>query len=577
MACNDIITIIPSGCLEDTEITLSCKSQGEVKPYWISVANRMLSTDYITNVTPQPALESKVIVDKIEIEGQTFKCKIKGGKNNHNVGIRFVIFTNEENIIEFDCKLPIRQSGVLEKNGAFPMILDATSPAGTIKVNSTMTLPSGSDATVEDVGQEGASLLNFYIPRGEKGDTGATGAQGPQGDAVLSDADQGNFDTIVDAFALNTTTQVSPVDTALSQNSTSAYSYYTMQAQSAWQGRLVTQIGFKVATAGIITVSLLENPNSSDFSIIKQVKITVDKDTIWYDLNWSVGDKQYIAVCEKGDTGLFKYANYQGDAGKGYYVYVPGASPYWALNQINLNIGIKIKNIQTLIDVSTINAYLTDKNVSFLGDSVTTFKGYVPSGYAVYYPTGDVQSVSKTWWKQFLNKTGGTLLTNNSYSGSYVSSNGPGSLQTRLTGIDAKTDVCLIFMGTNDFGNGVTLGEFDPTKTTFDTSQFTDAVCNTIVQLTTTYPTTKFVWLTPTKRFASGVYAVINGQTQDVFTNRIIEVCKYYGVEYLDMRGVGLTLYNKGKYTGDGSLHPNALGHTLFFNYIYRNLFKILG
>lgn len=181
MACNDIITIIPGGCLDEVEIKLSCKSPGEVKPYWISVANRMLSTDYIVNVSPQPASGSQVTVDKIEIEGQTFKCKIKGGKNNHNVGIRFVIFTHEENIIEFDCKLPIRQSGVLEKNGVFSSVLDTTSPAGTIAVNSTKTSPAGSEAAVNNVGTLSAALLDFVIPKGDKGETGLPGKDGSIG------------------------------------------------------------------------------------------------------------------------------------------------------------------------------------------------------------------------------------------------------------------------------------------------------------------------------------------------------------------------------------------------------------
>lgn len=63
------------------------------------------------------------------------------------------------------------------------------------------------------------------------------------------------------------------------------------------------------------------------------------------------------------------------------------------------------------------------KNLLIIGDSYSTFKGYVPEGYALYY-TGDgqcgVTSVEETWWKRFVNETGTNLVLNDSWSGSTV-------------------------------------------------------------------------------------------------------------------------------------------------------------
>lgn len=104
--------------------------------------------------------------------------------------------------------------------------------------------------------------------------------------------------------------------------------------------------------------------------------------------------------------------------------------------------------------------------ISFLGDSITTYAGYIPEGFATYYPTGgcDVDSVEKTWWYQLVEKTGYNLLMNNSYSGSFVSSGANlGNSYDRLKylekdGIDP--DIIVINMGTNDLTHGVGVEKF---------------------------------------------------------------------------------------------------------------------
>lgn len=76
-----------------------------------------------------------------------------------------------------------------------------TGNAATIHVGSTTTLPVGQDATVENVGNQYAAVLNFGIPqgpqgpKGDKGDTGATGATGPQG-ATGAKGDPGTNATV---------------------------------------------------------------------------------------------------------------------------------------------------------------------------------------------------------------------------------------------------------------------------------------------------------------------------------------------------------------------------------------------
>ncbi len=63
------------------------------------------------------------------------------------------------------------------------------------------------------------------------------------------------------------------------------------------------------------------------------------------------------------------------------------------------------------------------KNVVIFGDSYSTFAGYVPEGYAVYYsqegrPETDVRRVEETWWHALCTDRDLNLVLNNSWSGS---------------------------------------------------------------------------------------------------------------------------------------------------------------
>ena len=113
------------------------------------------------------------------------------------------------------------------------------------------------------------------------------------------------------------------------------------------------------------------------------------------------------------------------------------------------------------------------KKFSVLGDSITTLEGYSPDGYRVYYcgwhlkKTG-VTRMEDTWWGKVINFFGGTLLKNNSWSGSRVAkapdSDGvfPSACSDERTGAlgDGETspDVIIIYLGANDWEKGAVPG-----------------------------------------------------------------------------------------------------------------------
>ena len=104
--------------------------------------------------------------------------------------------------------------------------------------------------------------------------------------------------------------------------------------------------------------------------------------------------------------------------------------------------------------------------ISLLGDSITTYEGFNPAFYPVYYEqdvllaTG-VLDVEDTWWAQVLDELDAELLVNNSWSGSRVSGSAfpAGCSPERTHSLhrgELKPEQILIYMGLNDFGMGVT-------------------------------------------------------------------------------------------------------------------------
>ena len=104
-----------------------------------------------------------------------------------------------------------------------------------------------------------------------------------------------------------------------------------------------------------------------------------------------------------------------------------------------------------------INNKFTGKKIAILGDSISTFEGYIPKDYLYFYPQpyGDIRNIHQTWWMQVINGLGAGLYINNAYGGSTVcnfdefSTSNDKRLRSLLINENGP-DVLLIFMGTND-------------------------------------------------------------------------------------------------------------------------------
>ncbi len=236
----------------------------------------------------------------------------------------------------------------------------------------------------------------------------------------------------------------------------------------------------------------------------------------------------------------------------------------WYLDENHEN---RIKVIDETLDKDlTLYAYYGKRNaentyISFLGDSITTFSGYIPSGFACYYPQGDVKTVEDTWWYKLTDKLGYNLLMNNSYSGSkVVAGQMEGQSEERLAYLatnDKTPDVVVIYMGTNDWAS--------PT----DASKFMQGYKKMLDYIYNNYgdDTSVYACMMPTNDYSAGF------QTYREGLNRVLtKIALDYPIVLIDFREA-ITEENLEACTYSGC-HPNAYGMTQMAEYAYNIIYE---
>lgn len=105
------------------------------------------------------------------------------------------------------------------------------------------------------------------------------------------------------------------------------------------------------------------------------------------------------------------------------------------------------------------------KKYSVFGDSISTFRGVIPSKNRWFYDADDTYGTGvcdpdETWWGRAIRRNGGKLVANASFSGSMVEGWGfpAGCSKERaaqIIGEDGSVpDIVLVYIGINDFGWG---------------------------------------------------------------------------------------------------------------------------
>lgn len=208
-------------------------------------------------------------------------------------------------------------------------------------------------------------------------------------------------------------------------------------------------------------------------------------------------------------------------------------------------------------------------NVMILGDSHSTFAGYIPDNYITWYKpetdTNNVTRVEDTWWHLLVNNTtNSNLLLNASYSGSTISYTGydeqyaPSiSFITRLNNIisDREIDLnsintLLIYGGINDIAVQAPLGEFKYDNITEqDLYCFYPAVINLFQKAKQSLPNARILF-------------VINDELNEYLCQDLISICETTNVEYIVLQNISKMDY-----------HPDIEGMNKIYTQIY-NYFK---
>lgn len=186
-------------------------------------------------------------------------------------------------------------------------------------------------------------------------------------------------------------------------------------------------------------------------------------------------------------------------------------------------------------------------NVFLLGDSYSTFAGFIPEEYDTYYSTKlreetDVVSVKQTWWHLLLSKTDSVLLKNCSYSGTTICNTGYDgmdcsniSFMARFDKLAAegyfeknKIDTFFLFGGTNDSWADSPLGQLmysDWKKE--DLFSILPSFCRLIHNIHTQLPDTN-------------VICILNTALKPEIKSAFVKVCKKYDIDTLQLESFDL-------------------------------------
>lgn len=178
---------------------------------------------------------------------------------------------------------------------------------------------------------------------------------------------------------------------------------------------------------------------------------------------------------------------------------------------------------------------IAQKNMSILGDSYSTFKGYVTpeKNLCFYRPVSkfpnDVHEVKQMWWWILKEKMGYKIEKNNSYSGSTICNTGYAkndysdrSFVTRMKNI-GNPDLLFIFGGTNDCWAGSPLGDFKfGNWTKQDLYKFRPAFAFMINYLKVAHPHMRII-------------NICNSDLDGEYNASMAEICKHYNVENIQL------------------------------------------
>jgi len=181
----------------------------------------------------------------------------------------------------------------------------------------------------------------------------------------------------------------------------------------------------------------------------------------------------------------------------------------------------------------------------------------------IYYTLGDSLVDMEYWQALTAERLGINSYVNLGVGGSKISQNSL-SIVDQLASITSDADIISVWGGTNDLPANITLGTLSS-----DTTTFLGALKHIIEYISTNHLQAKFLFITPLQRFdftpestavtqdVDGVWRNAGGLSLEDYANAIIDTCKKYGIQCLDLyHSGGINEFNEANFLSDG-LHIN--------------------
>lgn len=183
------------------------------------------------------------------------------------------------------------------------------------------------------------------------------------------------------------------------------------------------------------------------------------------------------------------------------------------------------------------------RNVFIMGDSYSTYKGYIPDDYHFYYYDEKecqpiVRGVEKTWWNRLAKAADLNIVLNDSYSGTTVCNTVRDYLSVETSFVsridryiatnffaDHQIDTMFIFGGTNDSCIDAPIGDLKYEDWTADDMQCVlPAFCYLISRA---------------KQVVVNIVVLINADyIKAEITKGFSTACEEYGVKYLQLKEI---------------------------------------
>lgn len=177
------------------------------------------------------------------------------------------------------------------------------------------------------------------------------------------------------------------------------------------------------------------------------------------------------------------------------------------------------------------------KSISILGDSYSTFEGYIqPDTNAIWYfkktNMTDVTSVEQTWWHIFIKENGYRLCLNNSFSGSTICNTGyqqqdysDRSFITRMNNLGCP-DIIFILGATNDSWAGAPIGEYKYENwTAKELYTFRPAMAYLLNDMKQRYPNVE-------------IYFILNDGLKASINESVDTICKHYDIDCIVLKDI---------------------------------------